>query len=124
MNTTQLTLWVATAFIGIPGLLYLFAPQKMMQLPAIQLTVPNGTHAIRAAYGGAFIAFALLFASGASNADLSRTSLIAMTVFMGGFAFGRIVSMIADGLPHILFRAVLAGELLFALIGIALVTQN
>ena len=66
----------------------------------------NEAHLVRAAYGGAFISFGVLFALGAAKPLLSRTALVALLTFMSGFAFGRVVRMLVDGMPSPLFQAV------------------
>lgn len=111
-----ITLVGAGAMMLVVGALHLVAPQMMMEAPAIELTSTNHRHVIRAAYGGAYLGIAALFLIGLVRPDLRTASLLAVGVLFTGFATGRIVSLVADGLPVALYLAVLAFELTFAVL--------
>ncbi len=104
----------AGAMMLVVGALHLIAPQMMMEAPAIELSSTNHYHVIRAAYGGAYLGIAMLFLLGLVNGRLRASSLLAVTVLFAGFAFGRLVSIVVDGLPVALYLGVLAFELVFA----------
>lgn len=104
----------AGAVMLVVGTLHLVAPQMMMEAPAIQLTTVNHRHLIRAALGGAFIGIATLFLLGLLRASMRTFALISIAVLFSGFAFGRLVSIVLDGMPAGMFLAILAFELIFA----------
>ena len=98
----------------IPGVVYLIAPQMMLDVPAIQLHSVNEFHLVRAAYGGGFLGLAALFGAGARFQSLEKSSLLGIAAVLSGFALGRLYSIAVDGLPTPLFLAVLGFEVLFA----------
>lgn len=110
---TRLTLFGAGLMMLVVGLLHLAAPQMMMREPGIALTSVNHFHVVRAAYGGAYLGIAALFLAGATRRIAPRPALSAVTLIFGGFAFGRLVSIAADGVPVPLYLGVLAAELFF-----------
>ena len=98
------------------GSLHLVAPQMMMEAPAIQLTTVNHLHLIRAALGGAFLGIAALFLLGLLRDRMRAFALLSVAVLFCGFAFGRLVSIALDGVPAGMFLAILAFEVIFALL--------
>ena len=114
----KFTLFGAGAMMLVIGALNLLAPQMMMDAPQIKLTSTNHFHVIRAAYGGAYLGIAALFLLGLFRAEHLRTSLLSVALLFSGFAFGRIVSIVADGLPVALYLAVLAFEITFATLAV------
>lgn len=92
----------------------LFGQTLHLGIPNIPIDTVNELHFVKVAYGGGFIDFAILFALGASRPKLSFTSLVALGVFMGSFAFGRIISMLVDGLPAPLFQCLVIGDITYA----------
>ena len=110
---------VAGFMMLVVGLLHLAAPQMMMEAPAIELTTVNHLHVIRAAYGGAYLGIAALFLAGLFRADLRTVSLLAIVLIFPGFAAGRLVSILVDGLPVPLYLGVLAFEVVFALLALS-----
>jgi hypothetical protein len=103
----------------VVGALHLIAPQMMMNTPAIELTTVNQQHIIRAAYGGAYLGIAAVFLLGLFRRDLRHSSLLAVLILFSGFAFGRLVSLAADGVPVALYLGVLAFEVTFAALALA-----
>lgn len=108
----------------VVGALHLIAPQMMMEAPAIDLTSTNHFHVIRAAYGGAYLGIAVLFLLGLVQGSLREASLVAVAVIFSGFAFGRLVSIAMDGLPVVLYLAVLAFEVTFAILALIALRQR
>jgi hypothetical protein len=68
--------------------------------------------------GGAFVGIAALFLLGLFREHLRAFSLLSVAVLFSGFAFGRLVSIVLDGVPAGMFLGILAFELIFA--GLAL----
>ena len=115
---SKLTLWGAGLMMLVVGGLHLVAPQMMMKEPGIELSTVNHLHVIRAAYGGAYLGIAALFLLGALRRDMQKTSLLAVAILFAGFAFGRIVSMVLDGMPVPLYLGVFSAEVLFAVLAV------
>ncbi len=109
----RLTLWGAGLMMLVVGALHLIAPQMMMREPGIELLSVNHLHVIRAAYGGAYLGISALFLAGALQRIPQRFALISVVLLFGGFALGRIVSMLVDGMPVSLYLGVLGAELFF-----------
>jgi hypothetical protein len=62
------------------------------------------THIFRAVMG-LYLAMIVLWVLGALRPNLTSAAVIAEVVFMFGLVFGRVVSIIADGVPSILLLA-------------------
>lgn len=114
----------AGAMMLIVGGLHLVAPRMMMEAPAIELTSANHHHVIRAAYGGAYLGIAALFLLGLVSRARRAFALLAVSVLFAGFAFGRLVSIVVDGLPVGLYLGVLAFELTFAILAFVANSQE
>ena len=121
---TRFTLYGAGLMMLVVGTLHLVAPQMMMREPGIVLDTANHLHVVRAAYGGAYLGIAALFLFGALGRIERRASLAAVATIFGGFALGRVVSIVADGVPVALYLGVLAAELLFAACALAALRQT
>lgn len=115
---SKLTLLGAGLMMLVVGALHLAAPQMMMDAPGIRLNSVNHLHLVRAAYGGAYLGIAALFLSGLFRPKLQDSSLLAVLLLFGGFAFGRVTSIVVDGVPVALYLAVLCFEVLFALLAL------
>lgn len=111
---TRFTLFGAGLMMLVVGTLHLLAPQMMMKEPGIALETVNHLHVVRAAYGGAYLGIAALFLAGAFRVVDTRSALSAVAIIFGGFALGRLVSLVVDGLPVPLYLGVLGAELFFA----------
>lgn len=109
----RLVLILAALEIFGVGFLYLVAPGWMTAANGSPAVTVMQLHAARAAYGGVFVAFGGLFAAGALREDLRRVALWALATFMGGFALGRIASLVVDGWPATTLLAALGSELAF-----------
>ncbi len=114
MKLANLTLASAALGIGAIGLGYLIAPRFMFGLYGIDLQSVNEFNMVRSAYGGLFAAFACLFAAGASRPSLQKPALIGLLTFMAGFAFGRLLSILIEGVPSPLIIGLLALEVAYA----------
>ena len=120
------TLVLISAFMGIGaiGIGYLMAPEFMYGLYGIELQSVNEANMVRAAYGGLFLGFALLFLAGALKPSLTRAALVALLVFMASFAFGRLVSLLVDGVPHALICLLIALEVVYAALSACLLWKE
>lgn len=109
--------------LGSIGLGYVVAPQWMYGLYGITLDSVNEANMVRSAYGGVFVAVAVLFFMGALRATLEKAALIALLTFMSGFAVGRIVSVCVDGVPSWLVLSLIALEVCYAALAMWLLKQ-
>lgn len=110
---TRFTLFGAGLMMLVVGALHLLNPQMMMREPGIELSTVNHLHVIRAAYGGAYLGIAALFLGGALGRLDARFALQSVVLLFGGFAVGRVLSIVADGMPVPLYLGVLSAELFF-----------
>jgi hypothetical protein len=116
MNLKVMVLASAAFGIGAIAVGYLVAPQFMLSNYGISIDSINEASMIRSSYGGMFFAFAVLFTIGALKAEFSHAALLALLVFMAGFAGGRIISLMADGIPSLLVLGLLLLEVSYTLV--------
>ena len=124
MNLTAFLLRSASLGVTIIGLGYLIDPATVLEIYGVSLQSTTEAHIVRSAYGGLFISFAILFWLGAARAQYTRPALIALLTFMAGFALGRAVSFVTDGMPHPLFIAIFAVEILYSMAAIYLMKRE
>jgi hypothetical protein len=124
MNIKAMVLLSAGMGIGLIGVGYLISPQFMFGLYGISLNSVNELNMVRAAYGGLFFAFGLLFLLGGIKPGLSTSALVALLVFMSGFACGRGLSFIVDGIHSALIAALLALEIFYSAAAAYLLFQD
>lgn len=122
MNLKNTVLLTASCGIGGIGLAYLIAPQFMYGLYGVGIESVNASNMVRGAYGGLFVAFSGLFALGVVRPGLANPALVGLLTFMSGFALGRLVSIVVDGLPSLLVLGLLALELCYSLLAAALLS--
>ncbi|MES9925741.1 MAG: DUF4345 domain-containing protein [Candidatus Thiodiazotropha endolucinida] len=114
----------ASLGIGAIGLGYLVSPQFMYGLYGIGLETVNELNMVRSAYGGLFFGFAILFLLGALRANLAKPALIALLTFMAGFALGRIVSVLVDGVPSPLILSLIVAEIAYTALAVYLLSMK
>jgi hypothetical protein len=61
-----------------------------------------------------FVAFSILFLIGAFFERIAICSLVGLLTFMVGFAFGRLASVVLDGVPSGLVFGLLACEVFYS----------
>ncbi len=116
MKFTAFILLSAAAGIGLIGSGYLVSPTRMYGLYGIALNSTNEANMVRGAYGGVFVSSALLFLMGGIHPQLTRSALIYLLVFMLGFAGGRTLSILVDGLPSVLILLLLGLEVVYSML--------
>lgn len=114
MNVNGLVLGSAGAGIAALGASYLVDPNLVLNVYGFSIQSASEANLFRAACGGMFVGFALLFCAGALKAQLARTAQFALLAFMGGLAIGRLVSMATDGVPHVVLVVALAVEVTYS----------
>ena len=83
----------------------------------------NLTHIMRAIMG-LYLAMVVVWIWGAFDEQLTTPALVSCAVFMLGLAAGRILSFIADGMPHWLLVVYAVLEVLLGLVAIAIYRQR
>jgi hypothetical protein len=117
-----LLLFCAIGLIPI-ALSYGLVPEKTLT-PLFDISVDNLnlTHIMRAVMG-LYLGQIVFWFMGAFNPKLRRPALYVLTIFMLGLAFGRIISILVDGLPHWLLIVYLVLELTFGIIGLFILNK-
>ena len=113
MSFKKILLISASLGIGSVGLGYLISPEFMYGLYNIEITSTNQFNMVRGAYGGLFLSFSILFFVGAFNKKIEFSAMVSLFVFMCGFAAGRIISIIIEGMPSFLIIGLLLFELFY-----------
>ena len=70
---------------------------------------------------GLYIALVIFWIAGAKYENLRIPALWSLTIFMSGLAIGRALSIIVDGIPHVLFINWMVIEFIFAYLGFKLI---
>lgn len=116
MNTQKLTtriflilLALATLNIAVQAIL---DPQAIFDNVQVQLSNLTARNSVRALYGGVNLAFGLFWLVAAFRAQ--RTGLTLALLYTGGFALGRILSLLLDGMPGAFAMQWLVTESVFA----------
>ena len=103
---------------------YGFLPNLTMPLLYdIEVTNTNLLNILRA-ISGLYIALVIFWILGAYNSNLQLPALWSLTIFMTGIASGRVASILIDGFPSPIFIFYLFLEIIFGLIGFALIKKQ
>lgn len=95
----------------------------MSLLFEIDASSVDSTHIFRAVMG-LYLAMAVFWVCGARIEALRLPALWSLSVFMLGLAGGRLVSLLADGMPHPLLIVYLVLELGFGAAGLFLIKES
>ena len=120
---TRFYLLFSAAGLFVIALSYGIAPATVLPM-ALDLTVvgTDQTHIFRAVMG-LYLAMVALWVLGALRPGLTRTAVIAETVFMFGLAFGRVLSILVDGVPSSLLVLYTALEIVMGLWGASILKR-
>ncbi|MFC4817761.1 MULTISPECIES: DUF4345 domain-containing protein [unclassified Flavobacterium] len=106
---------IISSFVVFPiSLIYGFAPEVFFKLTVNTVDEQNILKAIM----GIYIAFAILWVMGISKRKFWKIATVSNFIFMFGLAFGRIVSMLFDGIPSALLLLGVFGELILGFYGV------
>ena len=97
-----------------------FPSKSLPFLYDISLTNKNMANIFRAVTG-LYIAFAVFWFLSAFHIELYFSAILSLILFMSGIAFGRIASIIIDGLPDIIIVGYLIMELVLLSMGYFLI---
>jgi len=107
-----------TVYLLITGSLFmlfgvraLFSPVRAVALPnSISADTVDGKSFLRAGSGGVTVAFALAMIAGPFVSGLAQPALWLAVLTLGGLLAGRVVGVVADGVPGITVRIAALGE--------------
>ncbi|RXR20511.1 DUF4345 domain-containing protein [Flavobacterium amnicola] len=112
---------IISSVVVLPvSLIYGFAPEVFFKLTVSTIDEQNILKAIM----GIYIAFAILWVLGICNSKYWKIATVSNFIFMFGLAFGRIISMLFDGIPSPLLLFGVTGELILGVYGIYIYQQN
>jgi hypothetical protein len=113
LNRALLLLAAASfLYVGISGLL---SPVSLTEPIDLEMRGPSAVNEIRANYGGMHLAIGLLFLAGALVARARRPATILLAVFAAGLVFGRIVSIVVDGVPGLFVLPTAASRIVISM---------
>jgi hypothetical protein len=110
---------LATLNIAVQAIL---DPQVIFDNVQVQLGNLTARNSVRALYGGVNLSFGLFWLYAAFRQQ--RTGLVLALLYTGGFALGRILSLILDGMPGAFAMQWLITESVFALLAAGLLYWN
>lgn len=106
---------IISIFIVVPvALVYGFQPDLLFDVTLKSVDEANIFKAIM----GIYLCFSVLWMLGIFKPNYWCAATIANIIFMLGLAAGRIISLIIDGLPTLIFSMGTIGELILAIFGI------
>jgi hypothetical protein len=124
MSFAKLVLCLSAANFLAAGLFALVLPAANASIIQIQLGGVISSSDLRAVYGGLRIGIGLFFAWAVSTGHW-RPGLIAAVAVFGGNVLGRLVSLLADGVPETPGLLLLGFEVIaVVLVGIALMRRE
>ncbi len=90
----------------------LLAPGRLTAMVGLSLEGVSAYSEIRSNYGGMHAALGLfiLWTALTPTAFTVRAALLVIALFTGGYAFGRVLSLMVDGWPHALIIALTGAE--------------
>jgi hypothetical protein len=120
MTKEEIFLLLAAVGLTPVALSYGLMPQASLSyLFDVDASSVNSSHIFRAIMG-LYLAMVTFWIIGARNASLTLPALWSLTIFMLGFAAGRALSIVIDGMPHPLLLAYLVVEVGFGFAGLYL----
>lgn len=113
----KLHLGIAALTIGLVGLNYGLCPNYVLPLLFdFKVESIDLSHVFRAMMG-LYLGFATYWIIGVFKIEYWRSATLSNIIFMGGLAFGRMVSILIDGIPSVVFLIGTIVEILFMLWG-------
>jgi Domain of unknown function (DUF4345) len=116
-------LGMSSIIVIIVGLAYGVYPQKLMPLFFDFKVETTDLSNVFRAIMGLYIGLGIYFIMGIKKQHYYKNATLICTIFMGGLAFGRIISIVVDGIPSPIFAIGTILELLFMIWGIRNLNQ-
>ena len=124
MNSKQIFLTVATIGLIPIALGYGVAPAQSVEfLFGFDGSSTNAQHIFRAVMG-LYLAIGTFWFIGSRNEKFTDAAMYMNITFMFGLAAGRILSVLADGIPNALLTIYIALELGFGIVGCRLMQDK
>jgi uncharacterized protein DUF4345 len=82
------------------GVYTLVDPAQTLALVGLQVIEVSSRNEMRAVYGGLNLAVGLYLCAAFGNAGLRPAALTFIALITGGLVFGRLVSLVVDGMPN------------------------
>lgn len=106
---------ILSVLIVVPvAFIYGFSPESQFEI----FLSTNDEHNAFKAIMGLYIGFSIIWILGLFKTNYLKTALITNIVFMLGLGFGRVLSLVLDGIPTIPFVFGAIGELTLGLYGV------
>ena len=102
--------------LTVIGVAYCVDPNLLLARYDLGVAGASEDNMYRGAYGGLFVAVGAAIGFGFFSSSFRGTATILALLFMGGFAFGRLASIAAVGVPH----ERIVGLLAFEIVSVAL----
>jgi Domain of unknown function (DUF4345) len=113
LNLKNLHLIISISIVFPGAFVYGFHPNLVLKVD----TYTIDEHNILKAIMGLYLAFSSLWILGIINSNYWKTATISNMLFMLGLGFGRIISIIFDGIPSTIFILGTVGELVLGFYG-------
>lgn len=114
----KLYLGIAASGLTLIALAYGLAPASFLpQFIDIQVTTIDTKHILRGIMG-LYLGMASFWGIGIYSPQFSKAAVISVVCFMVGLAFGRMVSLLADGAPSPLLLVYFGLEIVMAALGV------
>ena len=110
--------FVLTALAGF------FAPEQLTKESGIVLTSVSSINEIRSLYGGVHMALGIFIVWSAIKNIHILTSFFICTLFPGGYAVGRLISIAFDGMPNAAILFFTGLEIVIAVAGVILMRRS
>ena len=120
IKTANLHLLISTSIVVPAAIIYGFQPALLFD---VKLNTTDEQNIFKAIMG-LYLAFASVWIIGVFDEKYWKTATICNIFFMFGLAFGRIISMIVDGVPSPLFVFGTIGEITLGAYGLWTIRQH
>lgn len=99
-NIQRYFLLLTGATLALIGLAYCIDPNFLLSRYDLSVESVSDDNMYRGAYGGLFITCGVAISYGFFSRTFTQTATLIALLFMGGFALGRVSSILALGMPH------------------------
>ncbi len=111
MYRKNLHLIISTLIVASIAIVYGFQPNMVFNVSINSIDEANIFKAVM----GLYLAFSLLWVLGIFQISLWKAATVSNIIFMLGLAFGRIISILLDGIPTTVFVVGTFGELVIGM---------
>lgn len=99
MNTAKFSIILTSLIYFVIGVMFLSAPVYWASGIDIELTSNTAIIDLQATYGGCMFALGVFFLYCLKNSQLIRVGLVLQAITLGGFAIGRVIGILMNGVP-------------------------